>query len=694
MAKIPLASFNQNIPGDISSIDTSVMNRGTDFAALERQASQVADIGQSLLEKRYKAETSNAVFNASLDQKLKMSEFENQERLNNPTGKDYQKNILENGQKIFEQQLETMPNNDAKQMYMQDGQEILGKASMEAGIYENKALADTYKGDFENRINMLARKHDINPKPLDFESDVASAEADIKANAGINLPASQQDEYLKFAKSNIAEGILSGLYAKKNYNEALGLLKKDQNIASSLEPKAYERWVEKLSNKITYENEISKAQLNQTKTDFDAFVLNGGVPDQNRMTQLLSDAKRRLKPGEYAIFSDQIKSTITAGAEMYKLHNLTNQEISSYQSPQLVNGVFDAKNRIELEAKINKTKEDIITARQKDINAYTMKQNPEIANLQAQTNNLTDPVLTPQLLDARELRAKSYGAQYEVLSKSEASTIESLFNSAPSGAAAAKIVEGYQTSMGDKAAGAFSQIFKDKAHAPFMLMGYMPDLQDKIQAYDSIKSYDSNKKLLRPDTVKSIEDEARNKVAPWLAAISGASSSGMNSSVANSMKQLVQMDAIRLRATGTSDRDAVKQSFNNIISKNFVYAQVGNSAVVVPRESARDPLPVVNSEANLTRFLNFYSNKDNLKGLDIQPDPEYFTKGSNPNDVEQRYINTLNEIGQWVPNKSQSGLQLVIDDPAHGMRPVYNKKGELIQKSFREINLMPIGRGG
>lgn len=670
MAKIPIADFNQTIQGQISSVDTSIVNRGTNYEALSKVGNVVAGIGETLLKKRYKAETDNAVFNAVLNQKLSMSEFENQEKLRNPDGKDYRKNIDQYGQRLFKQNLDQMPNDDAKEMFNEQGLGILGQYSIESDIYENKAKADKYEKDFLNGTATLQNAHVLNPKPLNFESDVNTLVNNAKQNAGVLFPVSQLPEYEKAAKSGIAEGILDGLYNKKQYASALGLLKKDQKISSSLTPDKYAGWVKRLEDKMLVENNIKVSELNQRKSDFEYMALTGKVNSQS-MKSLLVDAKGRLKPSEFQIFKDEMEASIQAGSEVKKMNDMSLKQLTDYSPQSLVKGEQGAKYRGELQGKIQKAKQDILNNRKEDINEY-VGADYEVSQLRKASSNLTNPEATQQLFQLRETKAKVLGAPYEVLSKQEVSMVHQIFDAPTDSVGKAKVVEEYQKAWGDKAPAAFAQVFKNKADVGYLLMGYVPSTQEKVDIYNAVKNGPEIRERLGNDRVKTMNDTVEMKMAPWLNSITGSSPTGDNAAVAQAMKEVVSVEALKMNATGTPMGEAVNKSFSKMIAKNFIHAEAAGSSGVFPRRAGE----VINSEEGFNNFFSYYKNKDNLKALDPMVGPQAgFT------------FDALVEFGEWKP--SGNGVTLVVDHPSQGVIPVRNSKGEIITKSYKDISLTP-----
>lgn len=682
MARIPVGSFEDRINPGVSSIDTSIISRGSQYGVLANVGDKLMQMGANLEEKRYKSEAYNAVTPAMISLQKSIDEYTLQQKSQNLTGENFQKSIDTFAQQKFQEVASKMPNDLATQLFANDGQKFLAETSLNAKLYENKAKAVAQTQALDDSLQQAAQ--DVNP--INFDSYQKTLLQGNERNNGITRTPEQVAAMRSKINTDLTNGMFEKMYNNKDYQSALNILNGGiPKITSVMDADKKNAWITKFQSKVEEDQMIKTQDIRSMAQNVSYELQNGRTPKEYGQLVAQINGPNKLSPYEKKSILDSLAVSVHVGTEVAKLGKMTNAQLANYQSPTFQGTIDTAYQRGQAQSHIQSMADKILKERQSDPAQYLTSRDPDLQNLVLRSNNFTDPQATQELITKRITEAKAFGMMPQPLTKSEASQIKSSIVGAPNGMVAATIMDKLQTSLGDYSQGAMVQAFKDKAEAPYMMMAFMPTVEDKMHVFESVKSADALKKDLGVSTVHSVDAVVQRKMFSELSALKGSNSTGAGVSLANSMARIVSLDAQKMMSVGgLSANDAVDKSYKNLIADNFVYGSGGKSEVLVPKQVGS----VVNTQDALDNFLQQYTTKDTLSKIDLAVPPGY-QKSFKGDRAKEAYVSALSDAGKWVLSPNHDGLILVLDTPDYGYIPAKDSSGRVVQKSFSEINSIP-----
>jgi hypothetical protein len=650
----------------------------------------VANIGEQLMEKRKKSDTSsflNSKKNELSRLKSAKTEAARSKYTKDPTG--YSAEINNSLKEWGDSQTELSPNDDAKQEWDNYLTSYLTESTIEDKSIEDRNKARYHAGlideDVYKNRQVLAQKPDPT-LTLDFVNNTAKA---INDGIGVHHDQIEAKEKLRKYGSDYTGTLLEGFENSKNYGQGLRFLNgKDPESKALLEfadPKQIQAYKDRFTRLGEQEMEMSKRVLNTNISDVSNALMQGmSVPDD--VFNSLSSQVNMLKPEEKSLAMDNLNSAKQYNSVLKDIKTLpVNQlrNMATFEIPRKEGDIFNLTSRQQMASMYQKAASDMLTKKLTDGATFAAENDRDIKNLSMQATDITNTSAMKDYATKVESRQKVDGVtNIKILNKNMSATYGAIISS-PNPEAANNSFISLRNGYGDKFGNVVSEMVINKSITPDHAMAMYLDNDDtRKQSFANIsKKKEIDEAYTKVSKTKSeLTDVFNDPVIQDLKkTISVNDPTNQRLWLNNGMDNLLELEYKNMRVNGVDASKAKEEAIKKVISKNFSTANSRNSSVILTRDHIQNKSQIQDYMAESLSDLSLRDMKFSI--------PDNYKQQSDilGVDAEEQYKKDLAKNGVWLSNSGQNGARLAKLNKDGKYVSISDASGNPIEVSFNDM---------
>lgn len=652
-------------------------------------------------------------------------EYDKQMRLQMPSDYEgYTKAMTDWVSDRFMKDQDEAPSEAARQAYVQKVTGgVFGPNLIKAQALENQMRTQSAVTGTSELVDQMATQavQTGDPSSALFAHD--TLEDRITKQQGVLYDENKGNEIRAEGQSTISNALMQGMLNKGRNKEALALLNSDysknpdaKDPIAGMSPKDRGQWIAKFESSSAADSAINKADFANHAQDTLA-ALRSGAPAQSASLlrrkadelvasgDMTADSRARLEAqintaAAVGGVSGVLKTAPASKMEAIIDGAVNRSKASTNAFKQGLDGTvfandpnFGAGDRAEQATLAKSEAAKILKARSDDPAGYILSQTPQGKrwSVDLATN---DPVRVQNAIG----QMKAFQDQLEIphqdqriLSDAQAKQLSYNIQSAPSTTSAQTITQITKT-YGKYAPEVISQLVKDETLSnAYQTVGHITDEQLQSQAVSAIRNSKAVGQDFEQSTNKNTHTMLKDSVNQLMTAVhqdyTASQNSGDREQLFNDTRNMVMTKAQQYLVDNPhmTAQDAAKRAYDNFIGQTYYTSRAGGSTNLVPKVINGKQMDVDKIDAFKSSHLD--PGVLTLKYQAQIPQGPSFSKLSS-DDQMVAWQNQLKQA-KWISNPSQTGLQLVYDDPKRGRTPILGPDQKPIQASYYDITTNP-----
>jgi hypothetical protein len=285
-------------------------------------------------------------------------------------------------------------------------------------------------------------------------------------------------------------------------------------------------------------------------------------------------------------------------------------------------------------------------------------------------------------------KAQYLGTEQKLLPKNEAVAYADKIKMLPDADETDKYITSLRQTYGEHFPRFMGELMSvDKGLAPMAALTYADPLNSR-ELVDGIK----NKKQIDAEfkvggkyakEKNIVEMGVKQEMTPFRRIFVNSGTDTSNLGMIQGLEKAVEIQAKRdIVNNGKMPDIAVKEAYDKVIGSQYHIVDSGRSRVLVPRDLGQGkPMP---NPDNINKFIKYNSMPEGLKNLNVA-----MLKADEKDGLTyDQFLQKDAALMKWSTNATQTGIRLMRTDPITGAdRPVRDKFGRIVEKSYEEISL-------
>lgn len=372
-----------------------------------------------------------------------------------------------------------------------------------------------------------------------------------------------------------------------------------------------------------------------------------------------------------------------------------NKALAELPDPEKTPDIAQKFKREELRKRAVEGIQGIYQQKNKDINGYNLKINPDLAQSYAAMQD-GDPAKTSEYIAKAKALAVASGVTPRITTDQQAQKIGMELSASMSDPyVSANYLQKLEQQYGAELPTVIAEVHeKDKSVDPSIIIAAnMYEDGSKFQILENIRNRKTIEKSFSDgfaaDQKNNLKEQINVQVDKFQAGISDSGSQMGSIKMSSVFRDQIEIQAQKLMLAGRSSSDAVAQATDTIIGKNFALIPTSSSTVLVPKNY---------STAAIQGFFQENDPRRNPLGSANEISPRLISKfnigvpakviKNNPSvpeqELQRRYFGLIKSQGKWVTNANQTGANLIYSDQGV-LKPVLNKDGKPVTTDFKDI---------
>lgn len=335
--------------------------------------------------------------------------------------------------------------------------------------------------------------------------------------------------------------------------------------------------------------------------------------------------------------------------------------------------------------------------KRKDINQYSIDNNPDLAAAHAKSKS-GDPVDMQNYIAKATAAAVASGVTPRITTNQEAEQIGMSMKAAISSDPIVSMNElnKLEQKYGSNLPEVISEVhLKDKSgiDPSMVIAANMVNDGSKIMVFDNIKNKkvieEEFKKRIPEDSQKSLKENLNNQMDAFQASIAD-SSTGMGSIImTGAFRDQIEVQTQKLILRGVSVKDAVNQAQGSIVDSNFSFVKTSSSTVMIPKSYNTSTIAGFLSENDPRRNTSGGHGGVNTSLISkFNIGVNKYDRAENPNvdenTLQKNKLNLISGNALWVTNSTQTGVNLVFRHNG-SLEPILNKDGKPVTAAYKDL---------
>lgn len=705
MAKIPTMGNTGRVravgdrPADASAAaEVSVARQ------IQNLGRSVGAIGQELMEKRSQAEAAEYGDNSKRNYRREINQYKLEAKSrfkDDPKG--YAKDVNDFATEKRNEYIENAPSERARKYFEGKSSGLFETTLIDSDTYENVEIAKKYIKNRQEGILTVSNELYDNPQIDVAVTDLNEFIDEINNQQDVQYTGDQAKAMNDGARDMYRQGLVEGLINKGRLQDAKSLLKGDmegtEELLATMTPKEKARYLNKIEakresmsvrndkiSKTLVKNAIEKLQDAEVKTPAEM----QSILQAREMIGSIQD------PADREIYKRSFESAIQMNQSAQQMHVSQGEKVMDmfYNPDKYIKsqGLLGYKSEAEAKKNLRSLAEKVINLREKDGAEYVQKYHPEAA---------TDPRKMYEMQKALGIK------NARVVNKDQTKVVANALVNAPDEHTRLQIFNEYLDEYGDMSKEALDDLVKDKVlPSSIVVAAGASDEKLKSSFLDSLSRPGVHREEFKnnPDfkaEKTEIPGLIRDKAGDFL----DASTDIMDPESRNHFHELIEIEAMKNRKKVDSIDKAVEKAVDDVVNKHYTVMTYDNGWW------GRNRTAIMPAGVNKNVVESFLEKSlDNLDAKDLDIDvkmngwvdaPEYETSTSTlqgtsytrkVKDPKKKFFQQIAERGEWVPNKTHTGMMLRYVDITGRVGFIRDSKGNIVEKNFDEMQYLSFVR--
>lgn len=719
MPTVPTLSqqpYSTNVPGS----DITPNQFGQVGIAAQQLGAAVGNLGVSTInlgnmiseikQKRAENEAKTFATNKSVDDKLAIQKFSDEDKLsspqdvaygpNTPYAMGHTKRVTDYANSLYTASQDSAPNPIARDYYRQMTEKSMMESIGSSQKYENEQAAKFAIDSLDNNNSKLIGSYaERLSNPESVVSNLNLISQMVQDNVAID-PAKKAEKEKELKELNSA-AYMQSLENNKQYGTALHILEgkgPDHSvIANALPQKKRLELIESFTKAQKVESDKHSTEYAQAADNMRALLLTEDKYDPALYASIQKNINvSSMEPQQKARALIELESARFINDNRRKLSKLPRSEwgsivnqygpnIQKIADATLANSGMDPASKAVFgqaliksdKAKIDGLQEDIIKAQEKDGAGFVTSNDPELGNLYQRSlgSGADASQAGKEYINKVRAAQKTLGIQNvqsfpEDLQSKYAYMVKNANNADGRLAILNKAQETYGA-QGYREL--FSEISKKAGLSKDYLLVASVSNQDTkrsmIDNLDNAKGLEKDLAETDSATKQALKSRVNAGIEKYAKVIDMNSIGAENVDLKNMLQRQVTLEATK-NLSKEGYETAVDNAVKKIFDANFSVLSSGNSHAMVPA------LPP-SHQKSVQNFMTDSMNSEFLgKHIGIAPSPEQLQeakdRGINPDEAQNLLVNTVKSNGYWTNTQDGNSLKLMINTP-QGRKQILKK---------------------